>query len=154
MKESFEHSAGGLVVRGGKVLLVRMRLSGEPSTVIAGYGRGARPLRKGDAVWSFPKGHLERGETARLAATREVLEETGWECAVLCVFSQVRYSFLRDGRPTRKRVSWYLMEALRKTGVPDAREILACRWASFANAEKLLRYRADLRILNRLRETA
>lgn len=146
-----EEAAGGIAVKDGKVLLVRMRLSGEPKTGIPGYGRAAAPLRKGDAVWTFPKGHLERGESFRRAAAREVYEETGWICAITKTFAEVRYSFLRDGRPTRKRVRWYLMEPLKRAGKPDPREILDCRWTPLARAAALLRYPADLRLLGRLR---
>src|SRR5262252_3380581 len=33
-------------------------------------------------LWSLPGGHIEAGETARAAATREVLEETGVEADI------------------------------------------------------------------------
>lgn len=54
-------AAGCLVVRGGKVLLVRRGI--EP-----GYGR-----------WVFPGGHVDRGETLEAAALRETREECGVE---------------------------------------------------------------------------
>jgi 8-oxo-dGTP pyrophosphatase MutT (NUDIX family) len=154
VKERSETAAGGLVVKDGRALLIRMRLSGEPKTEVPGYGRNPRPLRRGDAVWSFPKGHLERGETPKDAAVREVYEETGWVCEVRKRFSEVRYSFFRKGRPTRKRVVWYLMSPVRRTGRPDGGEILACRWVSLERAGALLRYPADLRMLERLRGRA
>ena len=56
--------ASAAIFRGEAVLLV-MR------------GKGAL---KG--LWSLPGGHIEAGETARAAATREVLEETGVEAAI------------------------------------------------------------------------
>ena len=57
-----EFSAGGLVRRGGKVLMVKVC------------------NLKGEEVWTFPKGHVEKGETPMEAALREVEEETGWRC--------------------------------------------------------------------------
>lgn len=33
--------------------------------------------KKDPSVWIFPKGHIEAGETAETAATRELLEEAG-----------------------------------------------------------------------------
>ena len=51
-----KHSAGGIVINNnGEIVLVK----------------------QGDVSWSFPKGHLEKSETALEAAKREILEETG-----------------------------------------------------------------------------
>ncbi len=143
MKSRFETAAGGLVVREGKVLLVRVKVSADPKS---------GPLKKGDPVWSFPKGHLESDETIRHCAAREVFEETGWECSIGKMFSEVRYSFTRSGHHTRKRVRWYLMEPVRRSGRPDPDEVLACRWASFSAARRLLSYPSDLRLLSRLED--
>lgn len=56
--------ASGLIVRDGKVLLIR---------------RGKEPYRD---HWSLPGGAVERGERIREAVKREVLEETGLEVDV------------------------------------------------------------------------
>jgi ADP-ribose pyrophosphatase YjhB (NUDIX family) len=50
---------GGVVIEGGRVLLVR---------------RGSEPLR---GEWSIPGGLLECGETLAAGVARELLEETG-----------------------------------------------------------------------------
>jgi 8-oxo-dGTP diphosphatase len=52
-------AASAIIFRGEDVLLIQ---------------RGKGAMR---GLWSFPGGHIEPGETARDAAFREVLEETG-----------------------------------------------------------------------------
>jgi 8-oxo-dGTP diphosphatase len=55
--------ASAAILRGDTVLLVER-------------GKGPRGL------WSLPGGHIEPGERASVAASREVLEETGVECDI------------------------------------------------------------------------
>ncbi len=142
-----EYSAGGVVVKGGRVLLVRMKATGNPLRGTA----TSRLLKKGDYVWTFPKGHVERGETPRRAALREVHEETGWRCRVRKTLELARYSFTRQGRKVSKRVRWYLMEPLSKNGKPDAREIFGVNWLPFSKARARLKYPADFRLLAKAR---
>ncbi|HFB39287.1 MAG TPA: NUDIX domain-containing protein, partial [Oceanithermus sp.] len=74
-----EHSAGGVLLEDGKVLLIRTR------------------NLKGEEVWTFPKGLVEPGESPERAALREVFEETGYEAEILRPLGQVTYWFVRDG---------------------------------------------------------
>lgn len=131
MKERNEYAAGGVVGRDGKVLLVQVR------------------NLQGRIVWTFPKGHLEKKETWLAAALREVEEETGWKCRNRGVLSNVTYRFERDGNPVLKRVRWYRMEPLEKTGKPDADEIRRTKWVDARKAEKALIYPSDGRVLAR-----
>lgn len=131
-----EVSAGGLVTRAGKVLLVRMK-----------------NLRS-ELVWTFPKGHLEDRESPREAALREVQEESGWRCEIRGVLPTVRYSFLREGRKVDKKVHWYWMRPLSKRGGPDPEEIFGMKWLTFDRAEELLGYPADFRLLAAVRRRA
>ncbi|HAM54192.1 MAG TPA: NUDIX hydrolase [Candidatus Rokubacteria bacterium] len=123
-----EVSAGGLVVRDGKALLVKVE------------------NLEGEVRWTFPKGHLEAGEGPRQAALREVEEETGWACRIQRPLTTARYRFWRDGREVSKQVKWYLMTPLRRTGSRDPDEILAVRWAGLDAARKLISYPSDLEL--------
>lgn len=131
MKEAREYAAGGVVGRNGKVLLVRVT------------------NLQGEVVWTFPKGHLEKGETWLKAALREVEEETGWKCRNAGGLSSVTYRFSRNGRPVFKRVRWYRMEPVEKTGKPDAVEIMKTKWVDAGKAPAKLSYPSDLRLIDR-----
>ena len=128
-KERKEYAAGGIVGRGGKILLVQVR------------------NLKGEIVWTFPKGHLEKKETWLAAALREVEEETGWKCRSRGPLANVTYRFERDGKPVFKRVRWYEMEPVAKTGRPDADEIRRTKWVDARTAAKSLSYPSDGRVL-------
>lgn len=131
MKERKEYAAGGIVGRGGKVLLVQVR------------------NLEGKIIWTFPKGHLEKKETWLDAALREVEEETGWKCRSLGPLSRATYRFEREGRPVLKQVRWYRMEPVEKTGLPDADEIRKTKWVEAKAAMNSLSYPSDGRALAR-----
>ena len=138
-RHKIETSSGGLVLKDipSKILMIQVR------------------NLQGRIVWTFPKGHLEKGETEALAALREVREETGWDCKIIPPkarpFARVKYFFKRDGTLVRKRVAWFLMAPSRKSGASDPREILRTRWASLRSAANLIRYPSDKKLLEKLK---
>ncbi len=133
MKEAREYAAGGIIEKNGKVLLVKVT------------------NLQGEVVWTFPKGHLEKNETPLKAALREVEEETGWRCRNAGPLALVRYRFNRNGRPVAKKVRWYRMEPVERTGKPDAVEIMKTKWVAKKTAAKALSYASDLRLLLKYR---
>ncbi len=133
MRPQYQFSAGGLVLDEiGNVLLIR-----------------ARDLRN-RPVWTLPKGALASGESSEAAALREVREETGYRCAVIRELEPVTYWFQREGLRIRKTVRWFLMRPLEKEGEHD-HEVDEVRWATREEADDLLRYDSDRRLLALIR---
>lgn len=124
----FEHSAGGIVLREGQVLLI-----------------GARDL-KGRHVWTFPKGKLNEGESSPQAAIREVEEETGWRCAIEAELPRSQYWFQREGRRVKKTVRWFRMVPVKHAGQPD-QEIEEAVWLPVREAMERLTYETDRTLL-------
>ena len=124
---------------------------------------GAVVFRRAGAIWhvllirharsrhvSFPKGHIEAGETPRQAALREVLEETGYKAVIVRPMIRVKYAFTFQGNYVKKMVQWYLMKKLGRIGKHDASEILAIRWVSLLKARELVQYPSDIRLVDML----
>ncbi|MGB2578442.1 8-oxo-dGTP pyrophosphatase MutT (NUDIX family) [Elusimicrobium simillimum] len=130
-----EFSCGGVLLDGRKVLLVQVK------------------NMKGKKLWTFPKGHIEPGETPRQAALREVLEETGYKASIVRPIIRVRYAFTFQGNYIKKTVQWYLMKKLGRIGKPDASEILAVRWVSIPKAKDMVQYPSDMRLLEMVETT-
>ncbi|TCN48083.1 NUDIX domain-containing protein [Rhodococcus sp. SMB37] len=101
MRTVRETSAGGLVVDG---------LGGPPDQLCAALI--GRTDRRGRLLWSLPKGHIEKGETAEETAMREVHEETGVRSKVLAELGSIDYWFVTEGRRVHKTVHHYLLRYL------------------------------------------
>ncbi len=89
--------------------------------------------------WSLPKGKLEPGETHRVAALREVAEETGLSCRTGAELPEVSY---RDRKDRPKRVRYWAMEVRRGTFAINE-EVDEVRWLSLDAAVSLLTYQHD-----------
>ena len=129
-----EFSCGGVILENNKVLLVQVK------------------SMKGRKIWTFPKGHIEQGETPRQAALREVLEETGYKASIIKPLLKVRYAFTLKGRYVRKVVQWYLMKKLGRIGKHDPSEILGINWVSINKAKEMVEYPSDKRLLELVEE--
>ncbi len=123
-----ELSAGGVVVRDGQVI------------VIVPTRRGAQ----GQRVLGLPKGHVDPGENARQAATREVREEAGVDADLVEKLGDVRYVYTRRGLRIFKVVSFFLLRYRRgRIGDVPARfrhEVEEVRWLPLDEAPRLLAY--------------
>jgi ADP-ribose pyrophosphatase YjhB (NUDIX family) len=124
----YEFSAGGLVIQGGKILLIQAENLG------------------GEIVWAFPKGHGRKGESAQQTALREVQEETGYLCRIMRELNQTAYFFRDRARLIRKTVRWFLMEPLEQIGAHDD-EVRQIAWVPLEEAAARLSYLSDQELL-------
>jgi len=122
-----ERSAGTIVYNNGKYLLLHYE---------AGH-------------WDFPKGHLEKGETDKQAATRELKEETGIEDAffVKDFKEKIEYFFRRGKELVKKEVTFFLVETRTEEIKISPREHTGYEWlgcqearqrVTFNNAREML----------------
>jgi len=100
--------------------------------------------------WSLPKGKLERGESHRQAALREVREETGLRCRADDELQQVRY---RDRKGRAKRVRYWAMVPV--DGAFEANdEVDEARWVDIAEVPALVSYPRDASLVAELGQLA
>ncbi|OBA59324.1 NUDIX hydrolase [Mycobacterium sp. 1100029.7] len=94
--------------------------------------------------WSLPKGKVDPGETAPVAAVREVLEETGHHCILGRRLAKVSYPI---DQGVKKVYYW----AARSTGGDFApgKEVDELVWLPVAGAMKKLDYAQDRDVLQR-----
>ena len=119
--------AGGVVLdTAGRVLLIRYP-----------------PARGG--TWTFPKGHIEPGESPEAAAVREVQEECAVRAAVLRPLGNTEYL---NSQGVRRFVHWFAMRAA--VGEPRPEPGFEARYAAPGDALSLLSHEEDRRLLTSL----
>ena len=114
-----ELSCGCIVLDGDRVLLER------------------EISRNGDRFWSFPKGHIELGETEKEAALRETKEEVGLDVEILQDKPIDNNYFLYGGK-VLKRVAHFIAKPVGSTELKlQAEEVERARFMSLDEARKL-----------------
>ncbi|MEE3333751.1 MAG: NUDIX domain-containing protein [Ruminococcus sp.] len=97
--------------------------------------------------WSFPKGHIEIGETEEQTAIREIKEETSLEVEIKDGFREVS-DYCPFGK-IRKRVVFFLAQAFTDSVRVQEEEIAEYIWVDLQQARKLCSYDNDLRIISK-----
>ncbi len=122
-----ERSAGGVVVRGDEVVvIVPTRRASDGSKVVA-----------------LPKGHIDPGENALQAATREVREETGIVAEPVTDLGETRYWYRRDGQTIPKSVSFYLFRYIEGDTADHDDEVEKAWWIPLTDARSELSHVAE-----------
>lgn len=99
--------------------------------------------------WSFPKGHVEPGETEAQTALREVREETGLEVQIDTSFREVvSYSPRKD---TIKNVVYFPAWVKSKEIRPQPEEVSQVKWVEISLAPKWLNYDNDRQLVSRVK---
>jgi len=121
-----EFSAGGLALRRfrGREFVAAVRV-------------------KDGRVLALPKGHIDPGESAADAATRELREEAGINGRLVEKLGDVKYWYSRDGDRVMKVVSFFLFR-YRSGSVRDHDfEVDSAEWVPLEDAPRLLSYRGE-----------
>ncbi|MEX0874940.1 MAG: NUDIX domain-containing protein [Actinomycetota bacterium] len=107
-------------------------------------------------VWALPKGGREEGEDAEAAALREVREETGLEAEIVGHLDDITYWFVWPPEQVRyrKTVHIYLMHATSGDIADHDDEVEEVRFVPMSEAQRLVTYKTDRRVLQRAAELA
>ena len=130
-----QHSAGGIVARDGRILLI---------------------ATAGGKRWQLPKGHVEEGESPEETAVREVREETGVTGSIRCPLPSIQYTFVERGlRRIRKHVDYYLLDYLAGDEADfDRKEVDGAAWFSWSEGVATLSHANARRVAERAWEIA
>jgi 8-oxo-dGTP pyrophosphatase MutT (NUDIX family) len=124
-----ETSYGGVVVRGGDVLVI---------------------TPAGKRVTGLPKGGADRDETGEQTAAREVREETGITATVREPLGDVEYWYRRGGLRVFKTVHFYLCDYVSGSTADHDHEVDEARWISLAEARTALSFPGERALIETL----
>ena len=92
--------------------------------------------------WTIPKGHIEPGETAKVAARREIEEETGLRnFDVLTWLGKIHFKYRRADKLVLMTTQIYLVQALDARETPTAEKWMkGIKWFAFSDALDVIEY--------------
>lgn len=100
--------------------------------------------------WEYSKGRIEKGETEKQAARRELREEVNIKKIILVPNFKVRikYSFKAEGLTILRSVVYFLGYSGDRIRLSD--EHSAYRWCTFSEARKRFRHRNYKNIIGKI----
>lgn len=123
-----EKSCGAIVIDNDKVLIIKQKLG----------------------HFSFPKGHVEEGETEAETAIREVKEETGIDIEVDTNYRYVTSYCPKEG--VMKDVIFFLGKVIGGEPIPEEKEVSKVEFVSLNEAYDMLTHDDIKEIFNKVLE--
>ncbi len=106
-------------------------------------------VRQLGGFYSFPKGHMEAGETEIETAAREIYEETGLKVDFVPGFRTEDSHLLHEKPGTVKQITYFLAEYAEQDYRFQEMEISGGGLYTFGEAMKLFQYESSKRILRK-----
>lgn len=95
--------------------------------------------------WSFPKGHVENGETEEETARREIKEETHLDVKLDTSFRHVVTYSPKPG--VTKDVVYFMAEPISNTLIAQAEEISQIKWIKLEEAIGIVSFDNDRNLI-------
>ena len=114
----------------------------------------------GHKGWDFPKGHIGIGETAEVAAVREVEEETGVKAQVIESVGRSEYFYFdppsheASGGKERvfKTVTYFLMKYIGQGRATTAFEVSDLVWLGASEVDEKLSFKGSKEVWEKAKE--
>lgn len=104
-------------------------------------------VEQSEGFYSFPKGHMEEGETEKETALREIFEETNIKPTIIEGFITKTEYALSNKQNVVKQVTYFLAEYKNQEIAYQKEELLGATLATYEEAMKLFQYESSKRIL-------
>lgn len=103
--------------------------------------------------WGFVKGQVERNESEKDTAARELREETGISDAqfIKDFREKISYFYRRGGKPIRKEVTYFLIQT-QQDAVKLSFEHVGYKWVNYQEAITKLTFKNARNLLKKARE--
>lgn len=102
-------------------------------------------VRQIDGNWYLPKGHVEKNETEKETAIREVKEETGVDVKIVTDFRKVITYMV--GEDISKDVVFFIAKYIGGNDKKQEEEILEIKWCTYEEAKEMLTYKQNVEVL-------
>lgn len=121
-----EPTAGGIVFR--------MDKSGKDIEILL--------IQDSKGRWTIPKGHIEKGETAKQTAIREIGEESGlFHIQVLSWLGKIHFQYRRIDKLVLMTTQIYLVRAMDNAEIPTKEQWMkGIKWFKFNDALDAIEY--------------
>jgi 8-oxo-dGTP pyrophosphatase MutT (NUDIX family) len=106
---------------------------------------------KGGNVWCLPKGVIDKGESAEIAAVREVSEETGLQGRIIEKLGEINYWYYikEEEARCRKTVHFFLIEYESGETSQHDFEVDLVSWFPIEDALKKANYKGEREIIEK-----